>query len=235
MNGPLATAITTLAATPDHAPSVPRQLAAVAQLTTDRVAAAHYTSITALQGRSHITVAVSDELIRAVDEVQYREGAGPCVDSLSLNSPVGVPDIDRTVLWPGFHEQAPRLGLHASVSVPLFAGRGDAVAVLNVYSRDRVAMAPLIAGICLVHGHLTQEQEEVDEARLAELDPGGQELVAGYAAALDVRATIRLAVQLIAMAGGCGPDEAYLALCTRAGVAGTDLAEAAAKMVGEGL
>ncbi|SNY69429.1 GAF domain-containing protein [Paractinoplanes atraurantiacus] len=233
MNGPLATALTALAATPEHAPSVPGQLTSIARLTTERVAAAHYSSITTLRGREYTTVAVSDELIRAVDDAQYRDEAGPCVDALDGNAPVGVPDIDLTVQWPRFHEEAPGLGLRASVSVPLFAGRGDAVAVLNVYSRDRVAMAPLIAGICLVHGRLTEA--EVAEAQVAALDPGGRELVEGYAEALDVRATIRLAIQLIRAAADCGGDEAYLALCTRAGEAGTDLAEAAAKLVGEGL
>ncbi|MFF5077390.1 GAF domain-containing protein [Actinoplanes sp. NPDC000266] len=233
MNGPLASALTALAATPDHAPSVPGQLTAIARLTTERIAAAHYSSITALRGREYTTVAVSDELIRAVDDAQYRDDAGPCLDSLHTSSPVGVPDIDLTVKWPRFHEEAPALGLHASVSVPLFAGCGDAVAALNVYSRDRVAMAPLIAGICLVHGRLTEA--EVADAQLAALDPGGRELVEGYTEALGIRATIRLAVQLIRAAAGCGDREAYLTLCARADEAGTDLAETAATLVGEGL
>ncbi|XVV09868.1 GAF domain-containing protein [Actinoplanes sp. CA-131856] len=224
----MASALTALAATPDHAPGVPGRLTAIARLTTERVAAAHYCSITALRGPEYTTVAVSDELIRAVDDAQYRDSAGPCLDALRANEPVGVPDIGLTVRWPRFHEEAPALGLRASVSVPLFAGRGDAVAVLNVYSRDHVAMAPLIAGICLVHG-------ERADARLDALEPGGRELVEGYTEALSVRATIRMAIQLIRAAAGCGGDEAYLALCARAGEAGTDLAEAAAKVVGEAL
>jgi hypothetical protein len=229
VRGALATAIITLAGTPEHSSDLARQLASIAKLTAERVNAARYASITALRGRAYTTVAVSDDLIRAVDEAQYADDAGPCLDALDTSSPVGVPDIDATLNWPGFHEAAPRMGLHASVSVPLYAGRGDAVAVLNVYGDDGVLMAPLIAGICSVHGQADGDVD--DEALLSELDTGGQELVAGYLGALSVRATVRLAIELIRADNRCTADDAYLSLCIRAGNAGTDLAEAATSLL----
>jgi hypothetical protein len=229
VRGALATAMITLAATPDHSSSLAAQLVSIARLTAERVSAAIYASVTAVRGRAYTTVAVSDDLIRAVDEAQYADNAGPCLEALNTSSPVGVPDIATTLRWPGFHEAAPRMGLHASVSVPLYAGRGDAIAVLNVYGHDRVAMAPLIAGICSVHGHTDGEAD--DETLLSELDPGGRELVAGYAGALSVRATIRLAIELIRADYRCGADDAYLSLCIRAGETGTDLAEAATELL----
>src|SRR3954470_16330490 len=142
--GPLATAMTVLAGTPHRSTGVLTLLTRIAKLATERVVAASYASVTALTGRSWTTVAVSDELIRSVDEAQYADGAGPCIEALDKGAPLGVPDIDATVQWPGFHEAAPRMGLHTSVSVPLFAGPGEIVAALNIYSHDRVAMAPLI-------------------------------------------------------------------------------------------
>jgi hypothetical protein len=232
-NGVLATALATLAATPDHLSGVQAQLVTIARLTADRVAPARYASITALRGSAYITVAVSDDLIRAVDEAQYADNAGPCLESLDKGLPVGVPDVDLTVQWPGFHQQAPRMGLHASVSVPLHAGRGDAIAVLNVYSHDRVAMAPLIAGICSVHGH--PAGETIDEIHLSGLDAGGRELVAGYAEALSIRTNVRLAIELIRNGYRCSADDAYLSLCIRAAQAGTDLAEAATTLINRGL
>jgi hypothetical protein len=174
-------------------------------------------------------VAVSHELIQAVDDAQYADGAGPCLDALVTGAPVGVPDIDAAVQWPGFHEVAPEMGLKASVSVPLYAGRGDPVAALNVYSHDRVAMAPLIAGISAVHGH---PSAQADAALLSGvLDDGGRELVTGYAEALAVRATVRFAIELISMEIGCSRDDSYLSLCLRATEAGTDLAAAAAALI----
>ncbi|MFC7534184.1 GAF domain-containing protein [Actinoplanes sp. GCM10030250] len=226
-DGALVTAMMALAGTPDHSPDVDAQLAAIANLTVERVAVAAYASVTALRGKAYTTVAVSDDLIRAVDAAQYSDGAGPCLDALDRGSPVGVPDIGTTVQWPGFHEVAPRLGLAASVSVPLFAGRGNAVAALNVYGHDRAAMAPLIAAICAVHGR--------DQRQAAELDVGGTELVAGYVEALGIRATIRLALEIIRSENRCGPDDAYLSLCAGAAEARTDLGAAAAKLVARDL
>jgi hypothetical protein len=123
------------------------------------------------------------------------------------------------------------MGLRASVSVPLFAGRGEAVAVLNVYGHDQAAMAPLIAAISSVHGHPARETTDEE---LSELDDGGRELVAGYAEALSVRATVQLAIELIRADNRCSADDAYVSLCIRAGEAGTDLAEAATALINRG-
>jgi hypothetical protein len=230
--GPLATAMITLAGTPDHSPSVERLVVSIARLTAERVAAARFASVTALRGKAYTTVALSDDLAKVIDEVQYADNAGPCLDALHSGVPVGVPDIDKTLQWPDFHEMAPRMGLQASVSVPLYAGRGEAIAVLNVYSHDRAAMAPVIAGICAVHGHY--DEATIQEAPLSGLDAGGRELVAGYTEALDIRATIRLAIELIMTRNGCSADDGYLSLCIQAGDAGTDLADAAATLVHHG-
>jgi GAF domain-containing protein len=231
--GPLATALVALAGTPDHSLLVGTLLLRIAHLTVARIAAATHASVTALRGRAYTTVAFSDELIREIDAIQYAENAGPCVEAIDTAVPVGVPDIDATVRWPGFREAAPRMGLHASVSVPLYAGRGEAVAALNVYGHDRAAMAPLIAGVRVVHDD--PGAAAVDAGRLADLDAGGREFVGGYAEALTVRATIRLAIELIRSQFRCGADDAYRTLCVRAGEAGTDLGAAAAALVDDAI
>ena len=227
--GALATAIVALAGTPDHASGVDRLLLTIAVLAADRVAAARYTSITALRGRTYTTVAVSDELVRAIDEIQYADRAGPCVEALDRGVPVAVPDIAATVQWPRFHEMAPRMGLHASVSVPLYAGRGVPIAVLNVYGHDQAAMAPLIDGICSLHAHPSEEMP----GDVSGLDDGGRELILGCAEALGLRATILLAIDLISADLHCSADDAYLSLCIRAGAAGHDLGTAAATLIAE--
>jgi hypothetical protein len=231
--GPLSTAMITLAGTPDHSPSVDGLALTIARLSAERVAAARFASVTALRGKAYTTVALSDDLAKVIDEVQYADNAGPCLDALDSGAPVGVPDIDKTLQWPDFHEVAPRMGLQASVSVPLYAGRGEAIAVLNIYSHDRGAMAPVIAAICAVHGH--RDEATVQETPLSGMDAGGLELVAGYTEALDIRATIRLAIGLIMTRNDCGADDAYLSLCIQAGDAGTDLADAAAALVHRGI
>jgi hypothetical protein len=227
--GPLAIGLITLAGTPDHASTVNSQLTAIARTAADRVGAVSYASITALRGKAHVTVAVSDELIQAVDDAQYADNAGPCVDALNDDAPVGVPDIAATIQWPRFHEEAPRLGLHASLSLPLYAGRGEPIAVLNLYGHDGAAMAPLIAQICAVQGYPVEDTAGVEDT--SGFDEGGRDLVAGYAEALSVRATIRLALEVIRRGNRCSTEDAYVSLCLRAGEAGTGLGEAAAIVV----
>jgi hypothetical protein len=218
--GPLAAGMAGLAATPEYKSTIDSQLTTIARLAAARISAVKFASITALRGRSPITVAVSDELIRAVDDVQHAENAGPCVEALHSGKPVGVPDIGAMIRWPGFHEEAPRLGLHSSVSVPLHTGSGAPVAVLNLYGRDRAAMAPLIAAVCAIQGQPVEEATPLT-------DEGGQELVAGYAEALAVRGRIRRAIEIIRRANECTPDDAYVILCIQAAQADTDLAAAA--------
>jgi hypothetical protein len=221
----------TLAGTPDHASSVDVQLVTIAHLAAEQVGAATYASITAVRSKKYTTVALSHDLVRAIDEAQYADSAGPCLDALDGDAPIGVPDIDATVQWPGFREAAPRMGLQTSVSVPLYAGRGDTIAVLNVYGHDRAAMAPLIAGVLAVHGHPAGQADQ--EQAMAGLDAGSLDLVNGYAEALSIRATIRFALELIRSGNRCSAEDAYVLLCIRAGEAETDLAEAATALIGQ--
>lgn len=218
--GPLLSAVAGLAGTPEYKSTIDDQLATIARLAAARVGVAAFASITGTRGQAPVTVAVSDELVRAVDDAQHADNAGPCVEALRSGMPVGVPDIDATMRWPSFHEEAPRLGLHASVSVPLHTGRGDPVAALNVYGRDRAAMAPLIAAVCAVQGQRLQGAFPLT-------DEGGRELVAGYAEALAVRDRIRRAMDVIMRENRCDPDDAYVILCIRAAQDATDLGAAA--------
>jgi hypothetical protein len=114
------------------------------------------------------------------------------------------------------------------VSVPLYAGRGAPVAVLNLYGHDAAAIAPLIAAVESLFdpGLLGPDS---DEPRI--LDPGGEELLAGLADAVAARATIQVAIAAI-MAGTEGTaGDAYAALRLRAAQAGTSLTAAAAAVI----
>jgi hypothetical protein len=224
----LADAIVTLAGTPEQRPDIDARLRLIARLAADRVAAATYASVTALRGEDFTTVAASSELAVAVDEAQYADNAGPCLQALNSGEPVAVPDVGATMQWPGFHEAAPALGLEASVSIPLYAGRGAPIAVLNLYGHDRAAMAPLVAGVWSSHdpGRLPPGGED-----LSCLDPGAEELLTGYAEALSVRATIQLAIDCLVARAAISADQAYLVLCARASKTGVSLTTVATAVV----
>ena len=232
-HGPLADAIVALAETPEHASGVEDRLATIATLAADRIGAADYASITTLRGDEYTTVAASSDIALAVDEAQFTDRAGPCLEALETGEPVGVPDIAATMDWPGFHELAPALGLRASVSVPLYNGRGTPIAVLNLYGRDETMMEPLIAGVAELYA--TSRELDLDAAGPPLSDPGAEELLTGYAGALAVRATIRLAIEVLAGRTTGGTDEGYTALCARAAEQGSTLSAAAGAVLGRSL
>jgi hypothetical protein len=229
VRGPLAEAIVVLAGTPDDMPSIDVQLNAIVQVAADRVAAADYASVTALRDDVYTTVAASSELADAVDQAQYAERAGPCLQSLVANTPVTVTDVTKTMTWPGFRRAAVAMGLHASVSIPLFVGSGAATAALNLYGRDAAAMAPLILGVWAVYD--PDRPLPADHDELQPLDAGGEELLAGFAEALTVRGTIQLAIGVIMGRDHITAGDAYLQLRLHAADSGVSLLTAATTVI----
>ena len=214
--GPLARGLAELAGTPDEAPDLEERLAALARLAVDRVGAADFASVTAMRAGSYTTVAVSSELIQAVDEVQNTQKEGPCVDALTQEQPVAESHLATSVRWPGFTAEALRLGLAASLSMPLFTAGGGPVAALNLHGRDSDAMAPLIAGVWAIF----DPDGELPATPRAALDEGGRELLAGFTEAVAVRATIQQALYAIMDRHGVLMNAAYLRLTAMAAQSG---------------
>jgi hypothetical protein len=225
--GPLAQSLIALAGIPDDASTVDEQLVLIAQLAADRIAAVDYASVTAVRQDAYTTVAASSELAVAVDKAQYAEQAGPCLEPLHTATPAPIPDIAATMAWPGFRDQAVKLGLRASVSVPLFAGSGEPVAVLNLYGHDGAAMAPLTESVWDVY----KPNPPAGGGAVAGLEPGAAELLAGLAEAFAVRATIQQAVGVIMARQGVGALDAYLSLRARAAETGSSLTTTAAELI----
>jgi hypothetical protein len=100
--GPLRERLIILAGTPDDDRSIPGCLTSIAQLVADRIAPVSYASITGHRAGGYTTVAASSDLARAVDQAQYADSAGPCLDALDEGGPVGVSEISATMTWPDF-------------------------------------------------------------------------------------------------------------------------------------
>jgi hypothetical protein len=209
----LADSIIALAGTPDDESSVPVLLRSVTQFAADLLPPVSYASTTVHEKDSYVTVAMSSEIARAVDEAQYADDAGPCLDALRTSKPTSLPRIDATVKWPGFRATAHRLGLCASLSIPLYAGRGTPVAALNLYGHDARAMAPLSVAVLA-----TFESFSDDDAgpRLGDLEPGPLQLMDGLIGAFRTRATIQLALGVIMASEDTNADGAYAILRSRA-------------------
>jgi hypothetical protein len=225
--GPLATCIVTLAGTPDDASDIDTQLTAIARLAADTLPAVSYASVTAVRDGDDTTVAASSELATAVDQAQYADDSGPCLDALRDGTPVPVDNIAATMKWPKFREAAERMGLKASLSVPLFAGSGTTIAALNLYSHDLPAMLTLNAWVWTVY-NIDPTAHPQPDAPL--LDAGGQDLIGGLIEAFEVSALIQRAIGIVMVEEGSSIEQAYRILRVRAAEAGASLTDIAAAL-----
>ncbi len=246
VQSPLTQCLVALAGTADDSSWIGCQLVGVAQLGVDLVGPVSYASVTAYRDGAHTTVAASSDVALAVDEAQYADRAGPCLSALEAGSPLGVPDVTTTAHWPGFRDTAAGLGLQASLSIPLFAGRGTSIAALNLYSREAGAMTGLIAAVHEAydphphdpHPALPADPRVGDPHAFArvdrpDLDGGGADLVAGIAGAFAVRAVIQQAIGIVMADEHRTADAAYLVLRLRAAETGVTLLGAAEAVIAE--
>jgi hypothetical protein len=225
---PLGECLVALAGRADDNPHIAADLVDIAILSADRIAAVSYASVTSRYEGAYATVAASNALAVKVDDAQYADDAGPCLDVLARDDPVAVPDIAATITWPGFRDVAFGLGLRASLSIPLFAGRGITIAALNLYAQDADAMKALTAAVWSVYDVDTSPDRHFDD-----LDAGGNELITGLAGAFAVRAHIQQALGVLISVTGWGVDQAFVALRRRAAEAGTTLTDEAARLLAE--
>lgn len=66
------------------------------------------TGITARDDGAVLTVASSDDLAELLDETQYRNGAGPCLDAFHSGQVVEVTDVASETRWPSYTAEARR-------------------------------------------------------------------------------------------------------------------------------
>ncbi|GAA2720758.1 GAF and ANTAR domain-containing protein [Cellulomonas aerilata] len=85
-----------------------------------------------------LTVAASNDLVMAVDEVQYGLATGPCLDSILTGRTVAVRDTVHEDRWDDYPAHALGRGVRSSLSVPLHVG-GTTVGALNAYAREAAA------------------------------------------------------------------------------------------------
>ena len=87
------------------------------------------------------TAASSTPTASTMDSAQYRAAEGPCVEAYRRLSVVVVDDVqgeEAEARWPAFVAAARREDVRSSLSLPL-AVRGEAMGVLNLYSRTLAA------------------------------------------------------------------------------------------------
>lgn len=92
-------------------------------------------SVTLSRGGSAYTAAFSGVLALSLDEVQYEQGHGPCLDALASGGVLPVSDMRSERRWPQFAAHAVRAGCHSSLSVGLSVHEAVAGA-MNIYATE---------------------------------------------------------------------------------------------------
>jgi GAF domain-containing protein len=93
-------------------------------------------SVTLIDGDAATTPAATADWPVILDQAQYDNGYGPCLDSARAGQLVRVDDTATDQRWPAVAAAAVKEGLVSSLSVPLPAQR-HVVGALNIYTRQR--------------------------------------------------------------------------------------------------
>jgi GAF domain-containing protein len=126
---------------------------------------------------SAYTVASSDELARDLDELQYADGAGPCLEALNTSVPVFVTDMASETRWPDYMRHAMSLGARSSLSYPL-QNDGHTIGAINLYAFEPIEpnidlqaraseLAAVTAGALALALRLAERQDMIGNLRNA--------------------------------------------------------------------
>jgi GAF domain-containing protein len=116
-------------------------------------------SLTAFSEKGPGAVAASDDWSRSLDEMQYAEHEGPCLDAARTALVFRVRDVANEPRWPCYMPRAVELGARSMMSLPL-ATEGKTIGALNVYARTPDAFnaeATSLAEIIAAHASLASQ------------------------------------------------------------------------------
>lgn len=116
-------ALTELSATLTSETEMADTLDRVVQLVQKYVPGAEQSSITLIRGTKATTAASTGPLPIALDEIQYEQGYGPCLDAGRSDAVMHIADMATERRWPAYLPLAIRHRVHSSLSLPLPVGK----------------------------------------------------------------------------------------------------------------
>lgn len=181
--------------------------------------------VTMVRQKKPATVATSDPRVRAMDELQYSYGDGPCLTALRNLSTVYIPTLNEDSRWPQYCETAWSEGIRSILSVPLPL-EGQASAALNLYAAKTHAFSG--EAIRKAEKHAAQASKALRLAvRIAQLTEDRENL----AAALESRTVIDLATGIIMAQNQCNQETAIRILRSASNTRNRKLREVAGLLV----
>ena len=186
--------------------------ARVAETAVAAIPNADAVSITVLSWPDARTAASTHERALELDLQQYASGRGPCLEAAWRRTPVRAVIGAEHQRWPEFVEAAQRVGIRASLSVPLLiAGLNkeeqELVGSLNIYSHTASAFDPFDAELMRLYT-IAAGQAISNASRWQH----SRETVTQLEKALLSRSDIDMAKGALIALHGCEPGEAFAKL-----------------------
>lgn len=75
----------------------------------------------------------SEPFVRAIDEIQYGIGEGPCISAAASGETKRSGRLEEDQRWPQFGPRAGELGVHSALSLPLLVSTG-VIGAMNIYA-----------------------------------------------------------------------------------------------------
>jgi GAF domain-containing protein len=178
-------------------------LGRIAEVAKRTIPGAAEASVTLIEGGHARTAAYTGSVALALDERQYEEEHGPCLDAAAGSVMLSVPDMASEDRWKKFAEAAVAAGVHSSLSmgIPI---QDAVVGALNMYGTARHAFDEQAmelastfasyAAIALANAHLYASSEA---------------LGAQMRQAMESRSVIDQAIGVTIVQEHCTPTEAF--------------------------
>jgi len=145
----------------------------------------------------------SDDWALTLDELQFEEHEGPCLDAYRTGNAFRIRDLKAEARWPSYVPRALEEGARSVMSLPM-AAEGSVIGALNLYSREPDAFdaeAASVGEIVAAHAGLASQ---VSAAFF-----GHRDLADQLSEAMQSRAVIEQAKGILMAVHRCDGDEAF--------------------------
>ncbi|TQJ24679.1 GAF domain-containing protein [Micromonospora sp. A202] len=163
-------------------------------------------SVTLIRGGVGHTAAFTSEVAREMDERQYAQGRGPCLDAAASGDVLSVPDLSTEDRWPEWADRGRKQGLGSSVSIGLPIQEA-VVGALNVYAHTPEAFddeTVTVLETFAAYGAVALSNAQLYDSTAT--------LARQMREAMANRAVIEQAKGIIMAERRCGPAEAFAIL-----------------------
>lgn len=178
-------------------------LTALAELAMDVAPVATGCGITLERQGRPMTVSSAGRSAPKLDEAQYANGDGPCLQALRTGQEISVPKMLEDGRWGDYPAYAAACGTHSSLSLPI-AAHTDTAGALNLYAARPEAFAD--ADMRALRSIASQATGAI---ALAQRTADVQEFADDLQTALRSRSVIDQAIGVIMAQQRCGPREAF--------------------------